>query len=436
MKKKLYVLLVIFIFVLSYCSTNEMEELKIYEDPVTPEGIWLLNNINVLDTVEPDEDNMDDLKRLTDVIGDAQVVGLGEATHGTSEFFKMKHRIFRSLAVNKNFKIYILEQDLIPTFQLNKYIVENRGTASTWFWYIPIGEYFDLIEWMHLYNITKSYNEKIWIFGCDILSYHKHIAYVRETIEFVDSGLYDKVSKLYSELSSYSNGFEYYDIVPEKDKKLIRNDIKMAMDEIIKNKDSLIPKLGQWEYDLLERAALVVIQSEDFYTHKDFPAIRDKYMFDNIEWIRSKFNNAKIVHSSHNEHISTTLRDDLYKREWDSTGFYLREKYQNNYISIGFTFYEGSFHTYYGSGVVGPALDGSFESFFEQAKRPIFGINLRVMEISVPDGDWIRGPRPFRHIDERFYDEMPDEDTYNIRSIIEDFDWVIYIKNSTPYRMH
>ncbi len=436
-KIKYFLFVILFFFILSgiSCSTDDSEESVEYQQPTTPEGGWLLGKIAVLETVSPNVDDLTDLNPLTDNVGHCKVVGVGEASHGTSEFFQMKHRILKTLVMRKNFKLFIPEQDFITTYQLNNYIVKNQGSAYTWFYYIPMGEYFDLIEWMHDYNVNKNESEKIWIWGCDILSYNKHISYVKDVLEGTDLQLYEIVSQLYDGLSSYSSGFDYGDMAMESEKEKIRTDINTALDEIVREKDSLILKLGKWDYDILERAALVVIQSEDFYSHKDFPAVRDKYMFENIVWIMAKFGNAKTVHSSHNEHISIKLRDDIYNREWDSTGFYLKEKFGDGYSGIGLTFYEGSFHIWWGTGSVGPPIEGSYEYYFEQAKRPLFSLHLKGLDYGTSEGNWIGGPRMFRHIDERFTADMPEEDTFNIRPMLEDFDWIIYIKDSTPYRL-
>ncbi|MFD0345734.1 erythromycin esterase family protein [Kitasatospora aburaviensis] len=76
-----------------------------------------------------------DLRALGSMIGDAEVVGLGEATHGSHEFFAMKHRLFRYLVEEKGFTAFALETSWSSGLQIDEYVVRaTRGSSSRTPW--------------------------------------------------------------------------------------------------------------------------------------------------------------------------------------------------------------------------------------------------------------------------------------------------------------
>jgi erythromycin esterase len=69
---------------------------------------WIKENLIPLKTCEPGK-GFEDLQPLKSIVGDARVVALGEATHGTREFFKMKHRMFEFLVEKMGFNLFVIE---------------------------------------------------------------------------------------------------------------------------------------------------------------------------------------------------------------------------------------------------------------------------------------------------------------------------------------
>lgn len=417
----------IIVLLMGNCSGSEpVEEL-------TAEGNWLKSHIYELVTTNTGTSDLDDLTPLMAMVENARVVGIGEATHGTSQFFKIWHRVFKALVLNHGYRLIIMEMDFIPYYRMNNYIVKNEGIIDIWFYGPRTREINDLIDWMHQYNLGKPDAEKIWLLGSDCRSYREHIDYILEVTEGIDADLSGKLDGLYAELYAYESGFDYRDEAPGSQKSRIRNNLYKARDAIINRQGSIVTAIGEWDYSFLQRAATVVIQSEEFYAFPDSPSIRDRHMADNIRWLTERFNSAQALATGHNEHMAYRVRDDLYNLEWDSIGYFLREYFGTGYLSIGQTFFQGSFFCYWGTGMVGPALEDSYEYFFEQAKTPLFYLDLRLLDVSDPGAWWIEGPRRFRSIDERFTADTIEEETYCVRPIRQDFDIIIYINQSSPY---
>jgi erythromycin esterase-like protein len=121
-------------------------------------------------TATPDG-NLDDLQPLGDAIGDARIVGLGEATHGTSEFFSLKDRILRYLVERKGFTVFAMEIPRQDGLSIDDYVAGGKGNvrdllANTF----PVWdnqEVADLIEWMRSYNAAAGSRPKLHFVGID-----------------------------------------------------------------------------------------------------------------------------------------------------------------------------------------------------------------------------------------------------------------------------
>lgn len=112
-----------------------------------------------LDTVEP-RGNARGLRPLDRMIGDARVVGLGEATHSSHDFFAMKHRVFRHLAETKGFRTFALEGSWSTGLRLNDYVLYGKGDVrrimreefqADYLWWNNT-DFLALLEWMRAHN--------------------------------------------------------------------------------------------------------------------------------------------------------------------------------------------------------------------------------------------------------------------------------------------
>jgi len=101
----------------------------------------------------------DDLQPLKQLIGNARVVGLGEATHGTAEFFRMKHRVLEFLANEMGFTIFNIEANMPEAYRLNDYALTGRGDpkrliAGMYFWTWNTQEVYEMVEWVREFNAS------------------------------------------------------------------------------------------------------------------------------------------------------------------------------------------------------------------------------------------------------------------------------------------
>lgn len=100
-----------------------------------------------------------DLQALRKLIGDARIVSLGEATHGTREIFELKHRLIEFLATDMGFTIFSIEANMPEAYRLNDYVLHGTGDPAEllrglYFWTWNTEEVLDLIRWMREFNAS------------------------------------------------------------------------------------------------------------------------------------------------------------------------------------------------------------------------------------------------------------------------------------------
>lgn len=98
--------------------------------PADPVATWIRKNAAPLKTVDAGN-GFADLQPLKAMIGDARIVALGEATHGASEFFRLKHRLVEFLAAEMGFTVFSIEAPMPDAYALNDYVLYGKGDPRT-----------------------------------------------------------------------------------------------------------------------------------------------------------------------------------------------------------------------------------------------------------------------------------------------------------------
>jgi erythromycin esterase-like protein len=162
---------------------------------------WLRKNAIPIQTVEAGH-GFADLKALDKVIGDARIVELGEATHGTREFFQLKHRLVEYLATQKGFTIFSIEANMPEAYRLNDYVLNGNGDPrellkGMYFWTWNTQEVLDMILWMREFD--RSGKGRIEFTGFDMQTPAVSIDIVRKFASAHDPEFFSKtLDPLYS----------------------------------------------------------------------------------------------------------------------------------------------------------------------------------------------------------------------------------------------
>jgi len=131
---------------------------------------WLAAHAIRLKTVEAGH-GFSDMKPLKKLVGKARIVSLGEATHGTREFFQLKHRMLEFLATEMGFTIFSIEASMPEAYRLNDYVLNGKGDPAQlirgmYFWTWDTQEVLDMVLWMREFN--KSGKGRVQFTGFDM----------------------------------------------------------------------------------------------------------------------------------------------------------------------------------------------------------------------------------------------------------------------------
>ena len=364
-----------------------------------------------LRTYEPDGGDTKDLDALNMLIGSSKVVALGEVSHGSSEIFKMKNRIIQYLAVNHGFDIFSIEAAMPESYKLNDYTIRGEGDpkkliAGMHFWTWRTEEVLNMVEWMHKFNQPK---QRIEFTGFDMQSYTGAINEFSDAFKGNDE-LENKIAGLLKILAKTSYGNIN-----------ISGNEKKELDTILSLlQESIEASSFQTSYKIWLQQNIVIIQQ--YLGYNDYN--RDKCMADNFIWIKEHNPNSKLVIWAHNGHIQKTNK---------VMGYHLAQKLAENYTTFGFTFFDGSFTAAGSKGltsyIAAQADPGKLEYFLNQLNEAIFVLDMKKIKSDKPKNiEWLLERLSYRSVGSVGGGQYE----FKTGKISDDFDYLIFIKTSTP----
>jgi erythromycin esterase len=383
----------------------------------------------------------DDLTGLEQLIGNARIVALGEGTHGTAEFFQMKHRLLEYLVARKGFTVFAIEGNWPEAQVADRFIKTGEddavaALAAMYYWTWQTEEVSALLHWMRHYNATQGQRSVLSFAGFDMQV--PNVA-VKRVINFLDRtsnadrdavrALYDGMEKL-DKWGSGTSASENAQLADRASK---------ALHLIEAQRQALVMASTPEEYRDLRQAARIVLQA--FARRAGNPgAERDCAMAENVRWlIEEAFPGQKIVLWAHNGHVGT----DMGSSE-KSLGNHLRDRYGNKMVTIGFAAHQGEVRArrrVEGSAQPGPliaaplapASKGSVEALFQEAGLPRFILDLRDLPKDSAVRSWLSKPRLHRMIG-AVYSAEADSEYYAHVRLPQMYDAIVFIAESTAAR--
>lgn len=337
-------ILVISLFIFFSCSkkpTGPEEDIQHFELSEDEEKlVFELNKIIFpLAGASPYLNNSD--LSVFDQFSNAQVIGLGEATHGTKEFFQMKHRIFKYLVENYGYKIFGFEADMGECIYIDRFITKGIGTINSvmqkmHFWTWQTLEVENLILWMKEYNEGKNEQDQIHFLGvdCQATTYNKKL--IIGYLNAYDNNYPSYIDTILSEICSIT--YQQGNTIDPEEKLLLKDKCDSIQLYFELNSSSLIANSGQYEYDIISRLIEQSKQFLDVITDNSYN-YRDYYMAQNTIWLTNLLGEqTKVVSWAHNLHLSKEP-GILF----ESQGYVLSQALGTNYKAIGFSFNQGKF---------------------------------------------------------------------------------------------
>ncbi|CAL9599402.1 hypothetical protein SUDANB58_05406 [Streptomyces sp. enrichment culture] len=365
-----------------------------------------------LRTVEPGGGTRD-LRPLDRMIGNARVVGLGEATHGSHDFFALKDRVLRHLVEERGFRTFALEAPWSTGLRLDAYVVRGEGDPRRimseefqrdYRWWNTT-EYLRLIEWMRAYNVRHP-DDPVRFLGDDIAWTGPELYdAVRDDVAAAHPGVSARLARLYAGLRPTvpaGTYIEEYLGKPLAD----REEMAARTGEALRLLERQGPGRDREAHERAVRHATAIDRTARQYAFDlEDPAqvaaamrYRDEAMADNVlRWQRET--GTKVLLSAHDAHVAYEPADPEHYPKVQ--GAFLRDALGDGYVSVGLTFGRGSFHATGPDGAVrrwtlGPADPGGNEHTLDRVRHRDYAVDLRT--VGAPAGPWLRRARPTRSI--------------------------------------
>src|SRR2546423_5931871 len=346
---------------------------------------------------EPLEGKFDDYDSLVKLIGEARFCLLGEATHGTHEFYRERAEITKRLIKEKHFTAIAVEADWPDAFRVNRYV---RGLSAdrnadealsgfkrfpTWMWRNNV--VLDFVEWLRDYNASLSNGAtKVGFYGLDLYSLYSSIEAVLGYLIKVDPAAAKRERYRYSCFEHFAEDTQAYGyatnfgLTESSEREVIEQLIELrrrAADYA--NRDG---RVAQDEFFFAEQNARLVLNAEQYYRSMfrgrvESWNLRDRHMAETLEALVTHLNAqnqiAKVAVWEHNSHLGDARATYMADYGELNVGQLVRERYGSEAVLVGFTTYTGTVTAasdWDGPAErkrVRPALEDSYEASFHEA---------------------------------------------------------------------
>lgn len=394
-----------------------------------------------------------DFDGLLDMIGDSSVVLLGESSHGTHEFYRLRAEITKRLILEKGFIAVAAEADWPDAYRVNRFIRGESEDIDTvdalagferfpsWMW--RNADMLDFIGWLkdHNENVYSS-DHQVGFYGLDLYSIHKSMSEVIAYLEKRDPAEAAKARVLYGCIDRFGRDPQNYGLLASSGvSETCRAEVIQQLADLRAKEVSYLARNGAAaadEFFFVEQNALLVKNAEQYYrkmfrSHISSWNLRDEHMMemlvDLMAHLQSQTGGAKVVVWAHNSHIGDARATEMSWRGELNIGQLAREAFRDQCRLIGFTTYTGTvtaasgWHLPAERKLVVPGLEGSYEKLFHQAGIPDFWLDLTGEGTLV---DLMRKPQLERAIGVVYVPESERESHYFEANLADQFDAVIH----------
>lgn len=304
-----------------------------------------------------------DYDLLLRMVGDRPFVLLGEATHGTHEFYAMRAQITQRLISELEFDAVAVEADWPDAYRLNRYVTSSAvGTLDdafadfqrfpTWMWRNQDVHAF--IEWLRAHNAPLQSDRRVGFYGLDLYSLYRSADAVIAYLQSVDPEQADIARRLYACLDHVRDPQDYGAEASSGLRPLCRDAAASLLIDLVRKAPLYRSNDGQTAQDehfFAERNAYVVLNAEHYYRAMFGSRIttwnlRDGHMVNTLlalrRHLRASGRPGRIVVWAHNSHLGDARATQMSERgEWN-VGQLLREQVgESQTLSVGFTTYTG-----------------------------------------------------------------------------------------------
>ena len=347
----------------------------------------------------------DDFDPIIRVVGDAPLVLIGEASHGTHEFYRIRAEITKRLIRECGFRAIAAEADWPDAYRVNRF-VRGRGRDADaedaladfkrfpqWMW--RNAEVLDFVGWLRSHNESVAAGEAVGFYGLDLYSLHRSMAAVLDYLRLIDPEAAHRAQERYACFDKFGDDPQRYGyaaglgLAPSCEREVLDQLV-----ELHATAAEYARRDGRFDPDavfFVEQNARLVRDAEGYYRamiHRGPTSwnLRDRHMMDSLTALRRHLGtggkDAKVVVWAHNSHLGDARATEVRARgEWN-LGQLARERWGDAVRLLGFTTHSGSVTAASNwdepaeHKTVRPALRGSYEAVFHDAGLGNFCLDL------------------------------------------------------------
>ncbi|HEV8196566.1 MAG TPA: erythromycin esterase family protein [Gemmatimonadales bacterium] len=296
-----------------------------------------------------------DLGPLLERVGKARVVLLGEATHGTAEFYRMRARITRELILHAGFTMVAVEADWPDARWVDGYVRHAPGPPPgdqpfkrfpTWMW--RNREVAEFVEWLRSHNATQANPaDRVGFYGLDLYSLYSSIESVLHFLDRTDPDAADLARQRYGCLTPWSDDPAAYG------RAAMTDSYRSCETEVVRTLQDLLARrlhyAAQGEdrfLDAIQNARLVA-DAERYYRVMYYGSteswnLRDQHMFDTLDTLFGAKPDARAVVWEHNSHVGDAAATEMGRAGQINVGNLCRKKFGDQAYLVGFGTDHGS----------------------------------------------------------------------------------------------
>lgn len=402
------------------------------------------------------EPSPDGLGALLDAVGDSRLVLIGEATHGTHEFYNARAELTKALVLRKGFNLVAVEADWPDAYRVNRWVrhaADERDANSAlddftrfprWMW--RNRDVVNFVQWLRAHNATREATSRTGFYGLDLYSMHASMEAVLTYLRKVDPQAAERARYRYACFEQFGEDTQSYGYAATIGlTKSCEDDVVAQLIDLRRRAAEYATRDGRIaadEYFFAEQNARLVRNAEEYYRamfggRVESWNLRDTHMMETLDallaHVRQMSGTSRAAIWAHNSHLGDARATQMGERGELNLGQLVREKYGPDAFLVGFTTHTGAVTAASNWDEpaqrkrVRPSIAGSYERLFHEVGLERFLLLLR----EPPAREALREPRLERAIGVIYRPETERLSHYFHARLADQFDAVLHIDETS-----